>query len=122
MELVTIGAQRASELVFALFEAKPWLTAPGVMTPEDAGAEAEAIAFLLRMAESGADEWGATGPAARRVANSLLVDFLAKLMHPESPFQNLSWSVPASEPAWRQALRVIAQEIRRSHGQPPTRH
>lgn len=120
MKTVTVRAERVAELMYELFKAKPWLNSAGVMTPQDAPAEAEAIAFLLTV--DSAENWGNTTPAARRIVNSLLVDFIAKLLSPASSFSSACWRVPADAPNWQQALHVVAQEIRQTHPQLAARH
>lgn len=122
MRTITIGSENVTGCFLALFKAKPWLKDPEVMAPNDAPAEAEAIGFLLRLARHDVSNWGSTSPAGRRVATSLLLDFMAKLMHPESPLHHFSWQVPAGEPEWKQALHVLAYEIQKSHGQQPVQH
>lgn len=120
MNTITVSADQAAGLVFELFKAKPWINQGGVMQPEDACAEEEAVHFLLTL--DTASNWGAISEAARRVANSLLLDFLARLMHPESPNADDVWRVTFGLPAWRQASEVIAAEIRRSHTHIATPH
>lgn len=109
----TVTANQAAPLLLELFKAKPWLNQPGTMLPEDAGAEEEAVHFLLTLETAGG--WGLISAAARRVANTLLLDFLARLMHPESPSAGNVWQVTSGFPAWRQAAEVVGAEIRRSH-------
>lgn len=109
----TVTADQAAALVFDLLKTKPWLNAPGTMQPEDAAAEEEAVHFLLTLQT--ANDWGTISEAARRVACTLLLDLLARLMHPESPNAGGAWQVTSSLPAWRQAVEVVAAEIRRSH-------
>ncbi|OHC68601.1 MAG: hypothetical protein A3H93_09050 [Rhodocyclales bacterium RIFCSPLOWO2_02_FULL_63_24] len=120
MNTITVSADQAAGLVFELFKAKPWINQGGVMQPEDECAEGDAVRFLLSIET--ADGWGAAGDSVKRVVNSLLLDFLAKLMHPASPFSGRQWRVPADGPAWRQAAVILADEIRHSHGHLATRH
>lgn len=115
-----VSAAQAAPLVFDLFKQKPWLNPKEVMSPDDAPAEDEAIHFLLTLET--ADSWGSISPAAKRVAGSLLLDFLARLMHPGSPNASDTWEVPADWPAWRQATAVVASEIRRSFPHVAMRH
>lgn len=120
VDTITVNADQAAALFFELFKAKPWINQGGVMQPEDECAEGEAVRFLLTIET--ADGWGAAGDSVKRVVNSLLLDFLANLMHPDSPFSGKSWQVPSDGPKWRQAAVIIAAEIRRSHAHVATRH
>lgn len=115
-----IDAEKAFELMYELYKAHPWLNKPGTMRPEDAPAEAEAVAFLL--AGDFSRKWKGCSPAARRVAASLLLDFMAKLRTPGHPISSSSWTVPANLPPWRQALAVIGHEIRAAHPRLAERH
>lgn len=108
----SINAEDAFELMYELLKAHPWLNQAGVMKPEDAHAETEAQSFLL--AGNLAGRWGDSSPAARRVVNSLLLDFMAKLRMPGHPISRSSWQVDEAQPKPEQALAVIAQQIRRA--------
>ncbi len=118
--MIEIDAEKAFELMYELYKAHPWLNNPGIMRPEDAQAEGEAVAFL--MAGDFSKKWGNCRPAARRVAASLLLDFMRKLRTPGHPINMSSWHVSADLSAWRQALAVIALEIERSHPHLASRH
>jgi hypothetical protein len=83
------------------------------MRGSDASAEAEAIDFLLTL--ESARNWGKCSLPARRVANSLLLDFVAKLMAPASALSRSSWEVSAQDEPWRKAVYAVVHEIRRSH-------
>ncbi len=120
MNEIEIDAEAAFGLMYELYRAKPWLNEPGVMQPGDAPAESEAVAFLLTA--HAAEGWGACGPAARRVACTLLLDFTANLGMPGSPLSKAVWRVDQDTPPWRQALAVIEHEIRRSHPRLAARH
>lgn len=120
MGTITVDAERAFALFFELFKAKPWLNQPGVMRSEDSIAETEAVAFLL--AAMSTNEWDGCSPPAQRIVNSLLLDFMAKLQSPKSSISRSTWEVKGSDPEWRQALDVVAQEIRKSHPPLAVRH
>lgn len=117
-----VDAVAAAHLFHALRKAKPWLADPGVMSKDDADAETEALIFLLNLSRMPQDDWGATCPAARRVANSLLIDFMLRLIHPSQPFDGVTWQVPVNVPEWQQALAVMEQEILKSHPYLAQRH
>lgn len=118
----SINADHAAESLLELFKAKPWLGKPEVMTEDDAHAEAEAIMFLQKLVIHGADSYGNTSEPAKRIVCSLLLDFMAKVMHPAHPLSKKTWLVDSSEPMAEQALQIIAAEIADSHPQPQARH
>ena len=110
MKTATIDSEKAFELMYELFKAKPWLNSAGIMTEKDHPFEDEALAFLLTL--ESADGWGSCAEPARRVVNSLLLDFMAKL---HDHFSRRVWTIPAGLPPWRQAARIIRAEIDESH-------
>ncbi|RJP93717.1 MAG: hypothetical protein C4518_05915 [Desulfobacteraceae bacterium] len=110
MKKAKIDSQKAFELIYELFKAKPWLNSAGVLTSDDHHFEDEALAFLLTLER--ADGWGMCSEPACRVANSLLLDFIAKL---HGPLSQETWFVPDSLPPWRQAAKIICAEIHKSH-------
>jgi len=112
---VTLDANAVTEALFELLKCKSWINEPGMMTASDAGAEPEAIAYLLNLCRGDLTGWGTCSHPARRVVRSLLIDFIAKLQHPGSSVRTLTWSVPSQLPTWRRALAVVEQEIARSH-------
>jgi len=116
----SVDADGAFELMFELLKARPWLREAGTMTPEDAPAETEALAFLL--AAQTANGWGDCSLAARRVAGSLIIDFMLKLRQPGSHLSQTVWQVPANRPAWQQALHLVAQQIGKQSPPPGARH
>ncbi|WP_036204694.1 hypothetical protein [Marinobacter sp. MCTG268] len=118
--MATIDAERAFDLMYELLKAHPWLNKGGTMTSSDAIAEQEAIAFLA--AGDLSRQWGDCGAAARRVVNSLLIDFMVKLRDPESPISRSSWEIDTDQPEWRQALCVISAEISMSHPHMKVKH
>lgn len=118
----TINAETAAEAIFELFKAKPWLNKPGTMTQADFHAEAEAVKFLVQLTTQPIDSYGSTSEPAQRVALSLLHDFMAKLMHPQSPLSKKSWIVDDSKPMAEQALQIIGHEIAGNFPQPPEQH
>lgn len=120
MKTITVDAHRAFALFYELFKAKPWLNQPGTMRPEDAAAEAEAIAFLLTV--KSVNDWGECSPAAQRIACSLILDFMGRLQDPKSSFSRAKWQVMRDAPEWSQALDVIAHEIQLSHPQLEVKH
>lgn len=110
MKTTTVDSEKAFELIYELFKAKPWLNSAGTMTEKDHPSEDEALAFLLTLET--ADGWGSCAEPARRVANSLLLDFMAKL---HVQFSSRLWEIPAGLPPWRQAARIIRAEIAENH-------
>src|SRR3989338_7901626 len=120
MNTITVSADQAAGLVFELFKAKPWINQGGVMQPEDQCAAGHALRFLLSIET--ADGWGAAGDSVKRVVNSLLLDFLAKLMHPASPFSGRQWRGAAGGAGGGGGAVILADEIRHSHGHLATRH
>lgn len=113
MENVCVDAEQMHGFCFELFKAKPWLSDGGVMHASDAPCEAEAIDFLLAL--DAATGWGQCSMPARRIVNSLLLGFMAKLVDPRSALSRSSWEVPHCEQLWQKASYGIAHEIRRSH-------
>lgn len=91
--MATVDSERAFEFMYELFKAKPWLNSAGVMSQADHHAEDEAVAFLLTVET--AHGWGSCSEAACRVANSLLLDFVAKL---HSQFVQSTWEIPPGLP------------------------
>lgn len=116
-KLKTIDADDAFALIFELLKAHPWLNEPGVMHPEDAVAEQEAVAFLL--AGDLSRQWDGCSPQARRVVNHLLLDFMGRL---RTVMARRSWQVPKGSTKTAQALAVVAAEIARSHPHLQLRH
>ena len=119
----TINADEAFELFFHLMKAMPWLNQGGIMQAEkDAHAEEEAIVFLRALCGGKVSDWGDCSPAARRVVNSLIIDFMSKLCAPYSSISRSRWQVPVQSTQVQQALAVIQQAIERGHGLPPAVH
>ncbi|MGH1429766.1 MAG: hypothetical protein ACRBB4_01480 [Neptuniibacter sp.] len=110
METIRIDAEKAFELMYELFKAKPWLTSAGVMKEDDHQHEGNALLFLISLDK--ADDWGDCREEAQRVANTLLVDFTARL---RGPLYHQEWSVPADLPKPKQAACIVRHEILRSH-------
>lgn len=110
MEHINIDSQKAFELIYELFKAKPWLNSAGVMKDDDHPYEDEALSFLLTL--ENANDWGDCTVAACRVVNSLLLDFIVKL---HGPLSQETWFVPDGLPPWRQAAKIICAEIHKSH-------
>lgn len=117
MRATAIDSQKAFELMYELFKAKPWLNSAGVMSEADHPAEDEALAFLLTLET--AQGWGECTKPACRVVNSLLLDFTAKL---RGPYAHRRWEVPMGLAPWRQAARIVHAEIYRSHPHLLKRH
>jgi hypothetical protein len=115
--MAMVNSEKACELMYELLKTKPWLNSPGVMNENDHHAEDEAIAFLLTL--ENATDWGDCSEPASRVVNSLLVDFIAKLL---GPFGQRQWDVPDGLPKWRQAAKIIAYEIHQNHPRFARRH
>lgn len=115
MNTEKINAETAFALIYELFKKHPWLVKQEVMTPSDAVAEQEAVAFLL--AGDMSQQWAGCSAAARRVVCSLLLDFMLKLQDSNSSLSHSSWVVQANQSKTDQALSVVAAEIRRAHPQ-----
>ena len=113
MEKTTVSAEQMAGFVLELFKSRPWLNEPGIMQNADAIAEAEAVDFLLAL--ESAKNWGKCSMPARRIVNSLLLDFIGKLMDPLSALSRSSWEVSSHDEPWRKAIYGIAHEIRQSH-------
>lgn len=113
----TINAETVFGLMYDLFKSHPWLNAPGLMRPEDAMVEQEAVAFLL--AGDLSRQWDECSPGARRVVNHLLLDFLAKL---GTTMTGRSWQIRAGLSKTEKVLSVIAAEIQHSHPPLQLRH
>lgn len=112
-----IDAEKAFAAMYALFQEKPWLNDAGIMRGEDARFEEEALLFLLGLET--AQSWDHCSEPARRIVNSLLVDFMGKL---RGPFLQRTWKVPAGLPPWRLAVQIIRDEIHAGHPFLPTIH
>lgn len=108
--MIIVNAEKAFELIFNLFQHKPWLTTSGPMTEADYHAEGEAVAFLLSLEQEQSFE--NCSPAAARVATALLLDFMVKL---QGPFSQHCWQVSPNLALWQQALAIVSAEIRGSH-------
>lgn len=108
--MARVNAEKAFELMYELFKAKSWLNEPGVMSDCDHHAEDEAVSFMLTLET--AVNWGNCTESARKVVNSLLIDFLAKL---RGPMAHRYWDIPEGIPKWRQAAIIISAEIQKSH-------
>lgn len=115
MDEVEVNAEFAFSAMYALLKAKPWLNRPGEALALDAAHEADAVAFLRALRDSNCDGWGDLPPAAQATANALLLDFLLKVKTPGTPLAAAKWRVNRRDPAWRQALSIVAHEIDRSH-------
>lgn len=115
-----VDSEKAFELMYELFKEHPWLNEPGIMSPDDAPYESEAVAFLL--AADMSNRWQGCSQSAQRVALSLLIDFTGKLVTPGHPLSEAFWSVPVDAPAWKQALAVVSHEIEQSHPHLGSRH
>ncbi len=98
--MAKVKSEKAFELMYQYFKAKQWLNKP----------EDEALSFLLTLET--AKNWGDCTESSRKVVNSLLIDFTAKL---RGPMAYQVWEVPDDLPKWRQAAKIISDEIRRSH-------
>lgn len=110
MSKLFVNAEKAFELMYELFKAKPWISTVGAMTDEDHAFEGEGLLFLMTLKE--ADDWGTCSKPAQRIAASLLIDFTARL---RGPLYHAEWRVPADLPPWAQAAQIVQDEICRSH-------
>jgi hypothetical protein len=115
--MATVNSEKACELMYELLKVKPWLNSPGIMNEADHDAEDEALSFLLTI--ENAKSWGDCSNAARRVVNSLLLDFVARLL---GPLSHRQWDVPDGLPKWRQAAKIISHEIHQNHPRFASRH
>lgn len=111
----TVNTEQATELIFALLKANPWLNTPGVMTEDDYHAKDEAILFLQQMAIHGANGFGDISEPAQRIASGFLLDFMGKLMQPEHLLNRKTWLVDDSKPIADQALQIIAAVLVENH-------
>ncbi|WP_374607137.1 hypothetical protein [Thermomonas sp.] len=111
----SVDAETAFGLFFELFRAMPWLVSTGRPVRMDAHAEPEAVAFLLDLSAGKVAGWGAASEAAQDTASALLVDFMGKLRMPGSTFSRSTWQVNEAAAPSRQALEIVAQQLRRAH-------
>lgn len=109
----TIDCNRAAEIIFDFFKRHQWLIAPPVMRTEDAACEQEAVQALL--AFSPAKQWQGVSEGAQRVASSLLLDFLAKLMMNSPAWQRQSFEINPAQSEDEQAMGIVVGEILRNH-------
>lgn len=112
-----IDANKAFELMYELLKKKPWLNSAGIMSDADRPFEEAALMFLIKLET--ATSWGDCPEPARRVANSLLIDFMAKL---SGPYAQHVWKVPSGLSPWRQAAKLIRDEIHEIHRRLPRTH
>jgi hypothetical protein len=112
---IEITPAKASELLFKLFEKKQWLISEKPVSHNMPDTEQEAVSFLLAIAKQNIDDWQGISQAARETVSLLLIDFLAKLMHPQSPFSNRCWQVTKGLSNEQKALEIIVAEIQQSH-------
>lgn len=118
----TLNADDAFSAMFELFKAKPWLVGKEDLTEMNPLAENEAISFILSITSGAPDGWGNISKDAKNVVTSLMMDFIAKLRMPNSPFSKVTWQVPAGLAPWQQALEIIAYEIRQAHPVAANKH
>lgn len=110
-----VNSEAAFNLVYALFQRHPWLLGSKNLGPLKQSVEHAAINFLLSFSKGKVDDWGKTDIETQNVVCGLLLDFLAKLKMPQSPFAGSIWEVSSQAEPWQQALEIIACEIRKSH-------
>ena len=111
----TIDCNKAAEILFELFKRHPWLIAPTVMQAKDAVFEHEAIQALLSFNPQ--TQWNGVSEGAQRVASSLLLDFMAKLMARTPAWRSRSFQIDPTQSDDDQALSLIVGEISQSHPQ-----
>lgn len=119
---IEVGAAQAAEWLLAMFQQDAWLLAVPPARHDDADIEHQAVSFILAVAEQGASDWGENSQAVKETVTLLMTDFLARLMHPQSPFATRTWQVTASASPQEKVLEIIAGEIRRSHPRFALRH
>lgn len=112
---IQINTEEAAELLYGLFQGNTWLLSVSPVRHDDAEVEHQALRFILDVAEQGVRDWGQASQAVKETVSLLMMDFLAKLMHPQSPFANRTWLVDAEALPLEQSLQVVAEEIRRAH-------
>ncbi|KHS86776.1 hypothetical protein H2Y56_14540 [Pectobacterium aroidearum] len=110
-----VNAETAFAMTYALFQKHQWLLGTGKLKPLDQSAENEAVRFLLAASKGKVNGWGKLNKEAQNVVSGLLLDFLAKLKLPNSPYASSIWEVSADAEEWQQALEIIAFEIRKAH-------
>lgn len=113
-----VNAGKAFALMFELLKEKPWINAAGVMDRQDQKSEPEALMFLTSLGSM--ESWGDCSEPASRVVNSLLLDFMAKLNTPF--YARKKWEVRAEDPPWRQAAKIVRDEIFEHHPHLPKIH
>ena len=117
---IKVDADQAAEMLYGLMQSNAWLISVSPARHDDAAVEREALVFILSVAEQGVDAWGNCTQAVKETVSLLMTDFLAKLMHPQSPFANRQWEVSATGSSFDRILAIIAYEIRRAHPLLPT--
>ncbi len=105
-----IDAERVFELMYLLFQEKPWLIKPGLFKVSDAPFEDEALAFMLTL--DTATGWGTCSEQAQRLVATMLVDFMTKL---KGPFADRQWHSSEDLDPWLQAVQIIFDEILGNH-------
>ena len=105
-----VDAERAFELMYLLFQEKPWLTKPGMAKEPDAPFENEALTFLLTL--DAASGWGDCSEPARRLVTTLLLDFMTKL---KGSLADHQWETSDDFPPWLQAVQIICAGILEEH-------
>lgn len=112
---IEVNAEQAAEWLYGLFQQNTWLLEEKPVRHSAPDVEHQAIGFLLSVAEQGVNGWGAASQEVKETVSLLMMDFLAKLMHPQSPFANREWPVNPAASTMEKILSIIAAEIRRSH-------
>lgn len=113
--MIEVNAEQAAEWLYNLFQQDIWLLEVKPVRHLDTDIEQQAVGFLLSVAEQGVNSWGSASQEVKETVSLLLMDFLAKLMHPQSPFAKQRWEVDAADAPLEKILAIISAEIRRSH-------
>ena len=114
-DTIEVDAEQVAEWLYGLFQQNTWLLEVKPERHLDADIEHQAAAFLLSVAEQGVNSWGTISKQVKETVSLLMMDFLAKLMHPQSPFANRRWLVDSTASPLEKVLAIVAAEIRQSH-------
>lgn len=111
MEKIILNTDQAAEAIYALFQANSWIIKSTEVSPDALHYEASAQQAVLDFCEERVSDFDALPKSVANLASMLLMDFLSKLIDPNSAFQGAQWEVPKNLPQEAQARHVIASEI-----------
>jgi hypothetical protein len=112
---IEVNAEQAAEWLYELFQQNMWLLTAKPARHIDPNIEYQAINFILAVAKQGLRDWGDTSQAVKETVSLLMMDFIAKLMHPQSPFAKMHWEVAISASNTQKVLEIVACEIYQGH-------